>query len=193
MWKWDVSKKCEVCCRLILYLLYTFDRPAIKDVTVATFTDDTALIRKFQIGSNRLITGINQRKVKLNDLTTLYVTETIKKLVDSTALYVNRTDHFTLRKHCLVSRNKLRSEATMETPYWKTNSWIKLEVQAMPMAIRTIQLLSIHNKIMIYYQILKPVWLYARQLWGCANKTNIWIENIKTSQGHQRIDYSKKV
>ena len=28
--------------------------------------------------------------------------------------------------------------------------------------------LSIHNKLMLYKQILKPVWTYSIQLWGCT-------------------------
>jgi len=28
--------------------------------------------------------------------------------------------------------------------------------------------LSIHNKLMLYEQILKPVWTYGIQLWGCT-------------------------
>lgn len=33
--------------------------------------------------------------------------------------------------------------------------------------------LSIHNKIMLYKQIMKPVWTYGIQLWGCNKATNI--------------------
>jgi hypothetical protein len=39
---------------------------------------------------------------------------------------------------------------------------------------RTSQL-SIQNKIMVYNQIIKPVWTYGIQLWGCASKGNIQI------------------
>jgi len=33
--------------------------------------------------------------------------------------------------------------------------------------------LSIHNKLMTYKQILKPVWTYSIQLWGCTKQSNI--------------------
>ena len=33
--------------------------------------------------------------------------------------------------------------------------------------------LSIYNKILIYKQVLKPVWTYGIQLWGCSAKNNI--------------------
>jgi hypothetical protein len=33
--------------------------------------------------------------------------------------------------------------------------------------------LSIHNKLILYKQILKPVWTYGLQLWGCSKQSNI--------------------
>lgn len=33
--------------------------------------------------------------------------------------------------------------------------------------------LSLRNKILLYNMILKPVWTYGCQLWGCAARTNI--------------------
>ena len=35
--------------------------------------------------------------------------------------------------------------------------------------------LSVKNKILIYRQILKPVWTYGIELWGCTKKSNIEI------------------
>ena len=32
--------------------------------------------------------------------------------------------------------------------------------------------LSIHNKLMLYKQILKPVWTYGTELWGCTRQSN---------------------
>jgi hypothetical protein len=33
--------------------------------------------------------------------------------------------------------------------------------------------LSIHNKIILFKQVIRPVWSYAIQLWGCASDSNI--------------------
>jgi hypothetical protein len=33
--------------------------------------------------------------------------------------------------------------------------------------------LSIHNKLILYKQVIRPVWSYAIQLWGCASDSNI--------------------
>jgi hypothetical protein len=40
--------------------------------------------------------------------------------------------------------------------------------------------LSIENKLTIYKAVLKPVWMYGCELWGCASRTNIQI--IQRSQ-----------
>jgi hypothetical protein len=33
--------------------------------------------------------------------------------------------------------------------------------------------LSLHNKLLLYKQILKPVWTYGIQIWGCTIQSNI--------------------
>jgi hypothetical protein len=40
--------------------------------------------------------------------------------------------------------------------------------------------LSIHNKLLLYKQILKPVWTYGIQIWGCTRHSNI--DNIQRFQ-----------
>jgi hypothetical protein len=35
--------------------------------------------------------------------------------------------------------------------------------------------LTTHNKLVLYKQILKPVWTYGIQLWGCTKPSNIAI------------------
>ena len=35
--------------------------------------------------------------------------------------------------------------------------------------------LSVYNKLLIYKQVLKPVWSYGIQLWGCTRKSDIEI------------------
>ena len=33
--------------------------------------------------------------------------------------------------------------------------------------------LSLHNKLLLYKQILRPVWTYGIQMWGCIKQSNI--------------------
>ena len=39
---------------------------------------------------------------------------------------------------------------------------------------------STYNKLLVYNQILKPIWMYGSQIWGCAS--NCHIEKIQTFQ-----------
>jgi len=32
--------------------------------------------------------------------------------------------------------------------------------------------LSLHNKLLLYKQLLKPAWTYSAQLWGCTKQSN---------------------
>jgi hypothetical protein len=35
--------------------------------------------------------------------------------------------------------------------------------------------LSLENKILLYKTIIKPIWTYGAEIWGCASKSNISI------------------
>jgi hypothetical protein len=35
--------------------------------------------------------------------------------------------------------------------------------------------LSVHNKLILYKQVIHPVWSYGIQLWGCASDSNIQV------------------
>jgi uncharacterized protein YeeX (DUF496 family) len=35
--------------------------------------------------------------------------------------------------------------------------------------------LSVHNKLILYKQVIRPVWSYAIELWGCASESNIQV------------------
>jgi hypothetical protein len=35
--------------------------------------------------------------------------------------------------------------------------------------------LSVHNKLTLYKQVIRPVWSYGIQLWGCASVSNIQV------------------
>lgn len=38
--------------------------------------------------------------------------------------------------------------------------------------------ISVHNKLLLYKQILKPIWSYGIQLWGCSASSNIKIIQV---------------
>jgi len=42
--------------------------------------------------------------------------------------------------------------------------------------------LSIENKLLIYKAVIKPIWSYGIELWGCASESNIVIMQISQSK-----------
>ena len=61
---------------------------------------------------------------------------------------------------------------------WKTH--IKMKTEELQIKFRKMYWLlgrqselSITNKVLLYKQILRPVWAYGIQLWGCAKKSNL--------------------
>ena len=50
-------------------------------------------------------------------------------------------------------------------------AWIKIEKKMYWLMGRK-SVLSLHNKLMLYKQILKSVWTNGTQLWGCTKQSN---------------------
>ena len=168
----------------ILYLLYTSDLPVLEDTAVATFADDTALltvdqnqentIQKLQTSSNEIVKWTKKWRIKLNELKSVHVNFTNKKLEAPHFLEINGTivPHENSAKYLgMTLDTKLRWKEHVK----KKKSELDLKYRQYYWLIGRNSKLAIHSKILIYNQILKPVWLYGIQLWGCANDCNIKI------------------
>jgi hypothetical protein len=62
----------------------------------------------------------------------------------------------------------------------KKRKQIDLKIKDMYWIIGRKSLLSLENKILLYKTIIKPIWTYGVEIWGCASKSNISI--IQRSQ-----------
>jgi hypothetical protein len=65
----------------------------------------------------------------------------------------------------------------MERPYKKEKKTNRSEGKALTLVKSK---LSLANKLLIYKTIIKPIWTYGVELWGCASKSNVAI--IQRSQ-----------
>jgi len=54
----------------------------------------------------------------------------------------------------------------------KKREELGLKFKKMYWRVRRRSALSLHSKLMLYKQILKPVWTYGIQLWGCTKQSN---------------------
>jgi len=62
-------------------------------------------------------------------------------------------------------------------PYWTTHVKKKqkeftLKYRKMYWLMGRYSALSVRNKLMVYQHVLKPVWTYGIQLWGCTSQSN---------------------
>ena len=61
----------------------------------------------------------------------------------------------------------------MEGAYKNKKKELEIKLRNLHWFMGRNSFLSVHCKLMIYKQILKPVWTYGAPLWGCASKSNI--------------------
>lgn len=126
---------------------------------------------KVQRALNEVITWTKKWRIKLNESKTQQVNFTNRKCpalpvyingiavpTSNIAKYLGMTLDTKLRwkEHVKMKRKELNLK--FSKIYWLLGRQSQL---------------SIHNKLLIYQQVLKPVWTYGAQLWSCAKKTHI--------------------
>lgn len=166
-----------------MYILFTNDMPTFSNCTLATFADDTAIlsvgkneVESTQILQNAVDAVLNWTKkwgLKLNSIKSIHVNYTNKKIqhipiiVDGIQVpYSNTAKYLGMNLDA-----KLRWKEHIK----KKREELNIKLRTLDWLIGRRSVLSIHNKLLIYKQILKPVWTYGIQLWGCAAKNNIEI------------------
>lgn len=154
----------------------------MEGAAVAMFADDTALLavekdqdlstERLQIASNAILDWTKQWKIQLNEQKSIHINFTNKLLKDPPALDLNGTivPYENNAKYLGMTLDaKLRWKEHVK----KKKAELGLKYRQHYWLIGRNSKLSISNKILIYNQILKPVWLYGIQLWGCASDSNI--------------------
>lgn len=167
----------------VLYLLYTCDIPELKNNTIATFADDTAIMavgntyaeaaEKVQEAVNKIHGWTQQWRIKLNETKSVHINFTNKKeeyhpifinnkLIpyENTAKYLGMTLDAKLRWKAHVKKKKDELDLRYKRMYWLLGRHSAL---------------TVHNKMLLYKQVLMPVWTYGIQLWGCTKKSNVQI------------------
>ena len=111
----------------------------------------------------RLNQLINFTNLKVNSLP-IFINKQVVPYAN-TAKYLGMTLDTKLRWKEHVKKKKQELDLKFRKMYW---------------LIGRNSSLTISNKLLLYRQILKPIWTYGIQLWGCTKKTNVKI--IQTFQ-----------
>lgn len=165
----------------LLYILYTSDIPATPNTQMGTFADDTVLLCRHkdpQIATDRLQlhldmlqNWLHKWRIKVNEQKSTHVTHTLKRS-ECPPVYLNNVQiphsdgarylglhldkKLTWKKHIINKRKEL--ELKMRKMYWLLGKKSTL---------------SLENKILLYKAIIKPIWTYGIELWGCSSKSNV--------------------
>ena len=165
--------------RPLLYLLFTNDFPTTEHTTITNFADDTGLLAvhsDLEVDSQRLKNHLNllhdrfeNWKIRVNPAKSAHVTFTMRH-VTSPPVFLHTTPtpvtskikylglhldrRLTWRKHIQTKRHTFKNAGAM--------SWL----------LGRRSRLSFPNKILLYKCVLKHVWTYGIQLWGCAKPSH---------------------
>lgn len=166
----------------ILYLLFTYDIPETTGTTVATFADDTAILavgktdleatERLQEAVNSVSRWTKKWKIKLNEEKSVHINFTNKKIKQRIPIVINGSivPYENTAKYLGMTLDaKLRWKAHVK----KKCEELKIKYRKMYWMLGRRSKLTVHNKLLLYKQILKPVWTYGIQLWGCARPSNI--------------------
>ena len=167
----------------VLYLLYTCDIPKLENDTIATFADDTAILavgnnttistQKLQSAVNQINDWTNRWRIKLNETKSIHVNFTNKK-IEHIPVNINNKQipYSNTAKYLGITLDaKLRWKAHVK----KKREELGIKYKKMYWLLGRNSTLSVHNKLLLYKQILMPVWTYGLQLWGCAKQSNVQI------------------
>jgi len=167
----------------LLYLLFTSDIPTSNDVITSTFADDTAILcrHKNVITSNGKLQNhirtiedwLSLWRIKVNEQKSRHVVFTLNKQISPTislnGIVVPQADEVTYlgihldrrltwRKHIEAKKTQMKLKAT--SLHWLIGSHSPLNLE---------------YKVLLYNQIIKPIWTYGLQLYGNASSSNIEI------------------
>ena len=166
----------------ILYLIYTRDIPVIRGVHTATYADDTAIlsvgksqqesIAKLQSACDEITNWAEKWKIKLNEQKSLNINFTYKNIKEQIPINLNRVQ-VPFANTAKYLGMKLDTKIKWKEHVKKKRIELDMKYKEMKWIIGRKSNLPVHLKVLIYNQILKPVWLYGIQLWGCTKSTNI--------------------
>jgi len=139
-------------------------------VILSSDTNTNRASDKLQLHLNVLQTWLEQWRVKVNNTKSTQITFTTNRIVcpqttiynipipmksEVTYLGLHLDQRLTWQAHINAKRQQLKSR--VKKYYWLIGQTSQL---------------SVENKLLLYKTILKPIWTYCTELWGCSKPSN---------------------
>ena len=167
----------------LLYTIYTADLPTSKKTILSTFADDTAI---FTTHPDQTTAALNLHdhlhnieiwlrkwRMKINEKKSSHITFSLRQ-GQCPPVYNNQTIAPRAETVKYLGLHFDQS-LTWKEHIGKKKKQLDHKTQEIKWLIGKNSSLSLENKILICKTVLKPVWTYGIELWGCANKSNITI------------------
>lgn len=165
----------------LLYLLYTADLPTTQETIIGTFADDTAIIAcdkdpvaasdHIQRHIHLIENWIEKWQIKINENKSSHVTFTLRRQ-QCPPVTINNTAIPQLNEAKYLGMHMDR-RLTWKTHILKKRKEMDLKVKQMYWLLGRRSLLAPENKILLYKTIIKPIWTYGIELWGCSSSSNV--------------------
>lgn len=164
-----------------LYVLYTSDIPTTDQTFIGTFADDTAImsvdesqpraVEKLQQALNNVSKWTRDWKIKLNELKSIHVTFTLRRKNHNLHIYINGVQVPQAESAKYLGLH-LDSKLNWKHHVRQKAEQIRIKERQMNWLIGRHSKMNLYCKRLIYQSIIKPIWMYGVQLWGCTHKTN---------------------
>lgn len=162
------------------YLIFTADLPVTEDTTTATFADDTAILaadsnperasEKLQNHLYLLQDWFKQWKIQVNTEKSTQITFTTKR---SSCPQVTINDApIPVKTEVKYLGLHLDEKLTWKAHIKAKKQQLNLKTRQMYWLIGRKSQLSLDNKVIIYKAVLRPIWSYGIELWGCSKPSN---------------------
>lgn len=174
-----------------LYSIFTADIPTTNATEIATFADDTAIMgtnssqaeatNSLQIAVNKVEKWADSWKIKLSEQKTVQVTFALRNKDSQYRIHLNGTPvkQEDSTKYLGIH---LDSKLIWREHIKQKSAQIRLKIREMNWLIGKHSKLKLENKLLIYRAIIRPIWSYGCELWGCAKSSNRQI--IQRIQNH---------